>query len=93
MDAALAEVERYGGSVIGFAFQFSISPSLAPARDLERHQAGLGEFLTELRPVVALFVRFGGIDSAHAEASKRDGAQAGLLGDASNPQGLSRLDS
>jgi hypothetical protein len=33
---------------------------------------------------------------AYAEASKRDGAQAGLLGllgDASNPQGLSRLDS
>jgi adenylate cyclase len=28
----------------------------------ERHQAGLGEFLTELRPAVALFVRFGGID-------------------------------
>jgi adenylate cyclase len=28
----------------------------------ERLQAGLGEFLTELRPAVALFLRFGGID-------------------------------
>lgn len=28
----------------------------------ERVQAGLGEFLTDLRPAVALFVRFGGID-------------------------------
>jgi class 3 adenylate cyclase/tetratricopeptide (TPR) repeat protein len=28
----------------------------------ERLRAGMGEFLTELRPAVALFVRFGGID-------------------------------
>ncbi|NTU83614.1 MAG: tetratricopeptide repeat protein, partial [Chloroflexales bacterium] len=28
----------------------------------ERHQAGLGAFLTELRPAVALFLRFGGLD-------------------------------
>ena len=28
----------------------------------ERHQAGLGDFLTELRPAVPLFLRFGGID-------------------------------
>ncbi|PDV98780.1 tetratricopeptide repeat protein [Candidatus Chloroploca asiatica] len=31
----------------------------------ERLQVGMGEFLTELRPVVALFVRFGGIDYDH----------------------------
>src|SRR5262249_48379600 len=28
----------------------------------ERQMAGLGDFLAELRPVVALFLRFGGID-------------------------------
>jgi class 3 adenylate cyclase len=38
-----------------------VRPWLLPAV-YERHQAGLGEFLTELRPVVALFLRFGGID-------------------------------
>lgn len=38
----------------------------------ERVQAGLGEFLTDLRPAVALFVRFGGIDY------EREGAAAKL---------------
>jgi adenylate cyclase len=38
-----------------------LRPWLLPAV-YERHQAGMGEFLTELRPVVALFLRFGGID-------------------------------
>ena len=33
---------------------------LAPV--YQRLQSGMGEFLTELRPVVALFLRFGGID-------------------------------
>jgi adenylate cyclase len=47
--------------------QFSIlnseflKPWLLPAI-YDRHQAGLGEFIAELRPVVALFLRFGGID-------------------------------
>ena len=35
----------------------------------ERLQAGLGEFLTELRPAVALFLRFGGIDYAEDDAA------------------------
>jgi adenylate cyclase len=39
----------------------SLKPWLLPAV-YERHQAGLGAFLTELRPVVALFLRFSGID-------------------------------
>lgn len=33
----------------------------------ERLQSGMGEFLTELRPATALFVRFGGIDFDHDE--------------------------
>ncbi len=39
----------------------SLRPWLLPAV-YERLRAGLGEFLTELRPVVALFLRFSGID-------------------------------
>lgn len=39
-------------------------PWLLPAV-YERLQEGLGEFLTELRPVVALFLRFDGIDYEH----------------------------
>jgi adenylate cyclase len=39
----------------------TLRPWLLPAV-YERHLAGLGDFLTELRPVVALFLRFGGID-------------------------------
>lgn len=39
-------------------------PWLLPAI-YERLQEGLGEFLTELRPVVALFLRFDGIDYEH----------------------------
>jgi class 3 adenylate cyclase/tetratricopeptide (TPR) repeat protein len=38
-----------------------VRPWLLPAV-YERHQAGLGDFLTELRPAVALFLRFSGID-------------------------------
>ncbi|MFN2226529.1 MAG: tetratricopeptide repeat protein [Anaerolineae bacterium] len=38
----------------------------------DRLQEGLGEFLTELRPAVALFLRFGGIDY---EAGERAGAR------------------
>jgi len=34
-----------------------------------REQSGLGEFLTELRPAVALFLRFGGIDYDHDPAA------------------------
>ncbi|HET9221436.1 MAG TPA: AAA family ATPase, partial [Roseiflexaceae bacterium] len=37
----------------------------------ERLRAGLGEFLTELRPAVALFVRFGGIDYDADDAGAR----------------------
>ncbi len=33
-----------------------------PAAVFERMESGLGEFLTELRPAVALFLRFGGIE-------------------------------
>ena len=39
----------------------------------ERLQAGLGEFLAELRPAVALFLRFGGIDY---DARRRGGRKA-----------------
>ncbi len=39
----------------------TLKPWLLPAV-YEREQSGLGEFLTELRPALALFVRFGGID-------------------------------
>lgn len=38
-----------------------LRPWLLPAT-FEREQCGLGVFLTELRPVTALFLRFGGID-------------------------------
>ncbi|GAB4199634.1 MAG: adenylate/guanylate cyclase domain-containing protein [Roseiflexaceae bacterium] len=37
----------------------------------ERSQAGLGAFLTELRPLVAMFVRFTGIDYDRPEAGVR----------------------
>jgi predicted ATPase/class 3 adenylate cyclase len=37
----------------------------------ERLRAGLGEFLTELRPVAALFLRFGGIDYEADDARAR----------------------
>ena len=46
-------------------------PFLLPAVFARLH-AGLSEFVTELRPVVAMFVRFGGIDyDADPEASTR----------------------
>src|SRR4029453_17572317 len=38
-----------------------LKPWLPPAV-YDRYQAGLGDFLTELRPAVALFLRFTGID-------------------------------
>src|SRR5689334_23762092 len=38
-----------------------VRPWLLPAV-YDRHQAGLGDFLAELRPAVALFLRFTGID-------------------------------
>ncbi len=38
-----------------------VRPWVHPAV-VERLQAGMGEFLTELRPTVAIFLRFGGID-------------------------------
>jgi adenylate cyclase len=47
--------------VVGRPSSAQLRPWLLPAV-YERHQAGLGDFLTELRPVVALFLRFGGID-------------------------------
>jgi len=46
-----------------------LRPWLLPAV-YERHQAGLGDFLTELRPAVALFLRFTGIDFANDSAAR-----------------------
>src|SRR5262249_9438384 len=51
-----------------------LRPWLLPAV-YERHQAGLGDFLTELRPAVALFIQFRGIDYV-------DDADAGIKLDA-----------
>ncbi|GAB4191897.1 MAG: adenylate/guanylate cyclase domain-containing protein [Roseiflexaceae bacterium] len=39
--------------------------SWLPVVVVERAEAGLGDFLAELRPVVPLFVRFGGLDYDH----------------------------
>src|SRR5919199_624384 len=48
-----------------------VDPWLLPPVS-ERLRSGLGEFLTELRPAVALFLRFGGIDyDADAEAGAK----------------------
>lgn len=44
-------------------------PWLLPAV-YERLREGLGEFLTELRPAVAVFVRFGGIDYENDESAR-----------------------
>ena len=49
---------------------YKIKPWLLPAV-LEHLDAGLGEFLTELRPAVALFVHFSGIDFDAASAAQQ----------------------
>ncbi|HEU4322872.1 MAG TPA: AAA family ATPase, partial [Roseiflexaceae bacterium] len=48
----------------------ALRPWVLPAV-YERSQAGLGAFLTELRPLVAMFVRFSGIDYDQPDAGGR----------------------
>lgn len=58
-------------------------------------QSGMGEFLTELRPSVALFVRFGGIDydnrRRHGKISPYAGARV-AMGMSLLPSDQARLD-
>ena len=65
-----------------------LRPWLLPAV-YERHQAGLGDFLTELRPVVALFLRFGGIDY---DGDPDAGTQARHASSAACSRSLARYD-
>lgn len=48
----------------------ALRPWLLPAV-YTRHKAGLGEFITELRPAVALFLRFVGIDYEESEGGDK----------------------
>jgi predicted ATPase/class 3 adenylate cyclase len=48
----------------------SLAPWLLPSI-YERNMAGLGDFLTELRPAVSLFLRFGGLDYDDDEEAGR----------------------
>src|SRR5262249_21964988 len=58
----------------GALSEAQVRPWLLPGM-YERLSAGQGQFLAELRPAVALFARFGGIDYDHDEeaAAKLDG--------------------
>jgi predicted ATPase/class 3 adenylate cyclase len=56
-------------SMLNFQFEKTRAWLLPPI--YERLRAGLGEFLTELRPAVALFLRFSGIDYDADDAGER----------------------